>query len=72
VREGDFLRLEFVGGDQPPGGAIFVPERLDGDEPRFFTICDGAKIPAVFRRKADGVELVFERYKFRRTGPLAT
>jgi CubicO group peptidase (beta-lactamase class C family) len=73
VREGDFLRLEFVGGDQPPGGSIFVPERLDGAEPRFFTICDGAKLPAVFRRKADGgVELIFERYKLRRTGPLVT
>jgi CubicO group peptidase (beta-lactamase class C family) len=73
VREGDFLRLEYVGGDQPPGGAIFVPERLDGDEPRFFTICDGAKLPAVFRRKAGGgVELIFERYKLRRTGPPAT
>jgi CubicO group peptidase (beta-lactamase class C family) len=71
VREGDFLRLEYVGGDQPPGGAIFVPERLDGDEPRFFTICDGAKLSAVFRRKTGGgVELVFERYKLRRTGPL--
>jgi hypothetical protein len=73
VREGDFLRLEYVGGDQPPGGAILVPERLDGDELRFLTICDGAKVPAVFRRKADrGVELIFERYKLRRTGPLAT
>ena len=71
VREGDFLRLEYVGGDQPPGGAIFVPERLDGDDPRFFTICDGAKLPALFRRKRDGsVELIFERYKLRRTGPL--
>ena len=73
IREGDCLRLEYVGGDQPPGGAIFVPERLDGDEPRFFTICDGAKLSAVFRRKPDGVvELIFERYKLRRTGPVAT
>jgi CubicO group peptidase (beta-lactamase class C family) len=73
VREGDFLRIEYVGGDQPPGGAILVPERLDGNEPRFFTICDGARLPAVFRRKEDGgVELIFERYKLRRTGPLPT
>jgi CubicO group peptidase (beta-lactamase class C family) len=73
AREGDFLRLEYVGGDQPPGGAIFVPERLDGDEPRFFTICDGARLPAVFRRRKDGgVELIFERYKLRRTGPLTS
>ena len=73
VREGDFLRLEYVGGDQPPGGAIFVPEFLGGDEPRFFTICDGAKLPAVFRRKPDGgVELIFERYKLKRTGEVPT
>jgi hypothetical protein len=71
VRDGDFLRLEYVGGDQPPGGAILVPERLDGPEPHFFTICDGAKLPAVFRRRTDGgVELILERYKLRRTGPL--
>ena len=71
VREGDFMRLEYVGGDQPPGGAIFVPEFLGGEEPRFFTICDGARLPAVFRRKPDGnIELIFERYKLRRTGPL--
>jgi len=73
IREGDFLRIEYLGGDQPPGGAILVPERLDGDEPRFFTICDGAKLPAVFRRRTDGgMELIFERYKLRRTGPLPT
>ena len=71
TREGDFLRLEYVGGDQPPGGAILVPERLYGPEPHFFTICDGAKLPAVFRRRTDGgVELILERYKLRRTGPL--
>src|SRR4030095_10187180 len=54
IRDGDFLRLEYEGGDQPPGGAIFVPEFLDGNEPRFFTICHGAQLPAVCRRGAGG------------------
>jgi hypothetical protein len=71
VRAGDFLRMEWVGGDQPPPPTIFVPERIDGDTPRFFTYADGAKLPVEFRRTKDGVELVYERYKFKRRGPVA-
>jgi CubicO group peptidase (beta-lactamase class C family) len=71
TRDGDFLRLDFPGGDQPPAGAIFVPERLDGPEPKFFTYSEGARLPVQFRRRGDGnIELVWERYKFKRTGPL--
>jgi CubicO group peptidase (beta-lactamase class C family) len=71
IRDGDFLRLEMLGGDQPPAGAIFVPERLEGDEPGFFTYSEGTRLPATFRRKPDGgVELIWERYKLKRIGPL--
>jgi CubicO group peptidase (beta-lactamase class C family) len=71
IRDGDFLRLEMIGGDQPPGGAIFVPDRLDGDEPRFFTYSEGTRLPIQFRRRPDKtVEFIWERYKFKRTGPL--
>ena len=54
-----------------PSPATFIPERLDGPEPRFVSYCDGAKLPVLFRRKDDGtMELIYERYKFRRTGAL--
>jgi CubicO group peptidase (beta-lactamase class C family) len=70
TKEGDFLRLEFTGGDQPPAPLILVPERLDNDEPRFFTYSEGQRLPAEFRRTEKSIQLIFERYQFRRTGPL--
>ena len=70
TRDGDFLRLEFPGGDQPPAGASFVPDQLDGPEISFFTYSDGNRLPVTFRRRSDGgIELIWERYKLRRTGP---
>jgi CubicO group peptidase (beta-lactamase class C family) len=68
--EGDLLRMEYLCGDQPPGPVTLVPERLAGDEPRFFTYCDGGRLTAQFRKvSGGGVELIYERYKFKRTGP---
>jgi CubicO group peptidase (beta-lactamase class C family) len=72
AREGDFLRIEFQCPDQCPGAVTLVPERLDGPEPRFFTYADGARLDVQFRRTGRHVELIYERYKFRRTGPLGT
>lgn len=41
-------------------------------EPRFFTISEGQRLAVQFRRKGDAgvAELILERYKLRRTGPL--
>jgi CubicO group peptidase (beta-lactamase class C family) len=71
ARDGDFLRLEYVNG--PPGTppAQLVPACLDGCEPRFFTYGDGQRLDVEFRKTRGGVELIFERYKLRRTGPSA-
>ena len=72
TKAGDFLRMEWLCGPQSPAANTLVPERLDGSEPRFFTITDGAKLPVQFRHVPGGaVELIYERYKFKRTAPLA-
>ena len=67
---GDLLKIEYPSADQSPPPTILFPEFLAGDEPRFYTISEGAKLLAQFRRTQTGTELVFERYKFRRTGNL--
>ena len=69
-REDDFLRMEYVCGDQPPTPATLVPDSLDAAEPTFFTISEGQRLPVQFRVSGAGIELIYERYKFRRTGPL--
>ena len=70
AKEGDFLRMEYLCGDQPPAPVTIVGENLDGESPTFFTIAEGQRMPIEFRRAGDRVEMIYERYKFRRTGPL--
>jgi CubicO group peptidase (beta-lactamase class C family) len=70
VRAGDFLRLEYLCGDQSPAPTLMVPERVDSDAPRFFTYAEGARQLIEFRKTKEGIELIHERYKFERTGPL--
>lgn len=68
-RQGDFLLLELGGtGDS----VILVPDRLVGDTLRFHTYSGGNRIVASFDRKggAGNVELDYERYRFKRSGPL--
>jgi hypothetical protein len=72
TREGDLLRMEYLCGDQPPTPLALIPERLDEDEPRFFTYSEGQRFPIEFRRTSSGVDFIYERYKFKRTGPLAS
>src|SRR5204862_5023892 len=69
TREGDFLRMEYLCGDQPPTPLALIPDRLDGSEPRFFTYSEGQRFPIEFRRAVGDVELICERYKFKRTCP---
>ena len=68
-RRGDFLFLE-VRGRYIREELPLVPERLEEREAFFFTFEDGRRLVAEFRIREDGrVELVFERYKFRKVGP---
>ncbi|HEX7022661.1 MAG TPA: serine hydrolase [Trueperaceae bacterium] len=68
-RQGDFLLLEIEDRAQPER-IILVPERLAWPEPAFFTLSAGRRLGVMFRREDDGVELLYERYKLRRMGPL--
>jgi CubicO group peptidase (beta-lactamase class C family) len=69
VRHGDFLKL-LIASRTNPEEIILVPERTGGSEPGFFTLSEGRSLPVSFRRLDDGTELLFERHKFRRVGPL--
>jgi len=67
-RSGDFLKLDFTNklsvSDLP-----LVPEDLsDPDNPRFFTLGGGRKTLVDFHVRDGQVDLIYERYRFRRTG----
>ncbi len=47
-----------------------VPEDLSGEAKLFFTLRNGRKLPVEFLVGDDGIRLVYERYCFRRAGPL--
>lgn len=70
-RKGDFLALEFSNkhGEE---SVVLIPERLDPERPGFYTLSGGRRMAVEFRRQGDEVELLYERYKFRRTGKLPT
>lgn len=67
-RQGGFLVVESLDLDAPVT-TVLVPEHLADDEATFWTISGTARMPVQFIATADGgVELVLERYKYRRTG----
>jgi CubicO group peptidase (beta-lactamase class C family) len=68
-RHGDFLKLRFESRTNPEE-IVLVPERLSGTEPLFFTLSAGRRLPVRFRVQGDQAELLYERHKFRRVGPL--
>ena len=65
-RSGDFLFLDTRG--KYTGYVIpLVPEELSEEKATFFTVSAGRKVRAEFRiRDGSRVELIFERYKFRK------
>jgi CubicO group peptidase (beta-lactamase class C family) len=68
-RHGDFLQLTILDSAQPQR-VILVPERLEAEAPRFFTLVGGQRLEVTFHRRGSEVALVYERYKLRRVGPL--
>lgn len=68
-RAGDFLALEIRFGDFEQIIPL-VPAALDFAEPRFFTLAGGQRLPVEFHVRGSDVDLVYERYKFRRVGKL--
>jgi len=64
---GSFLTLS---GDDIGENIILVPEKEDSDAATFFTLSGTAKMIVEFRFNEYGVEMIYERYKYRKTGPL--
>jgi CubicO group peptidase (beta-lactamase class C family) len=66
ARHGDFLTLTFHDRAQPQVVTL-VPERLAGDELTFFTLSGGRRLEVIFRRSERSVELLYERYKLKKS-----
>lgn len=69
VRRGDMLFFEWKG-RYTEYVVPFVPEVVEREEARFYTIRAGRKVEALFRVREEEVELLYERYKLKKTGPL--
>jgi CubicO group peptidase (beta-lactamase class C family) len=68
-RAGDLLQAEFKNKHREERVPL-IPEVADGDAPRFYTVAAGRRMPVEFFRRGDGVEVLYERYKLRRIGPV--
>jgi len=66
---GSFLMLsgEDIGKD-----LVLVPDGEEDGVARFYTLDAGARMDVTFRFNKYGVELVYERYRYRRAGPLTS
>lgn len=66
-KAGSFLLLsgEDIGKD-----IVLVPQGEEGNVARFYTLDGGARMEVNFRFNEHGIELLFERYRYRRSGPL--
>ena len=64
---GSFLSLsgEDIGKD-----IVLVPDGEEEGEARFYTLLAGARMEVTFRFDEHGIELFYERYRYRRSGPL--
>ena len=66
-RMGSFLMLS---GEDIGNNIVLVPEGGEGGVSKFYTLEGAAKMGVTFRFDERGVELMFERYRYRRAGPL--
>jgi len=64
---GSFLMLS---GEDIGKNIVLVPEVEEKGVARFYTLDAGAKLEVTFRFNKYGVELLYERYRYRRAGPL--
>ena len=65
-KAGSFLMLS---GEDIGNNIVLVPDGGEGEEARFFTLEGAARLEVVFKFDQHGVELFFERYRYRRAGP---
>lgn len=66
-RNGSFLMLS---GEDIGENIVLVPESEDADRASFYSLAGTARMMVEFRFNRHGVEMIYERYKYRRTGPL--
>jgi len=71
TRNGDFLLIT-IRNRYTEQIVPLIPEDLDPVRPRFFTLAGGRRLPVEFSVNDGDVELVYERYMFRRTGRLSS
>ena len=64
---GSFLMLS---GQDIGKDIVLVPDVEEEGTARFYTLDGGAKMEVTFRFNKYGVEMLFERYRYRRAGPL--
>jgi CubicO group peptidase (beta-lactamase class C family) len=67
-RNGSFLTLS---GDDIGENIVLVPDSVDSETATFFTLSGTAKMMVEFKFNGDDVEMTYERYKYRRTGPVS-
>lgn len=66
-RRGSFLTAE-THDPYVPQTTILVPDRLEESGGTFWTLSGVHRLPVQFRRDGEGVEMIQERYKYRRVG----
>ena len=64
---GSFLMLS---GEDIGRNIVLVPDGEEDGMARFYTLDAGTKMEVTFRFNRHGVELMYERYRYRRSGPL--
>lgn len=67
-RQGDFLMLEFKTKHQSQVVPLVPLDLSDPANPRFYTLTLGRKMEVDFHVNGDRVDLIYERYRMRRTG----
>jgi hypothetical protein len=68
-RNGDFLSMEFED-KHNRDVAVLVPQEIEGATRLFYTLSGGYKVPAEFTVSEEGVDVLYERYRMKRTGSL--
>ncbi|WP_291764909.1 serine hydrolase [Caldivirga sp. UBA161] len=63
IRQGDYLIMR-TATKYTEESTILVPEEVKDDYARYFTLLNGSKIYAEFVIRGNGVELIYERFKF--------
>lgn len=62
-RNGDFLMLS---GEDIGEQIVLVPERVENEHATFYTLRSTAKLVVEFTLMQDGVEMIFERYRYKK------